>query len=223
MERLPALLSALRAIPNAAARQASRIALLVLLAPVAPVHATLIGSAVGCTATETQTQFDTGFQCSPATKKVGEGAEFQLRDDGSRSQFGESEDVLNIDLDGFTIKLFNPESESFTFLTGDDPGDPGDTLSLTVLDWAGPPGSAITGVDLITFGNDLALEDISFTDDSVTVVLGGSTWAADSTAAIGLEISAAAVPEPATLALIGLGIAALGYRRRGRRFNHSNG
>jgi hypothetical protein len=83
----------------------------------------------------------------------------------------------------------------------------GEVLTLTGLD-------GILGATLnFSQASGFDATDISFTANSLTLVLNGSSWGSGQQALIDVR-TALNVPEPATLALLGLGLAVPALRRR---------
>jgi hypothetical protein len=161
--------------------------------------ATLIGDTVECSSIPSGPG---GINCSTATAVVGAGQEFSI---------DAIAPGLLIDIGAASIQL-----------AGDTPTNwfAGDSFTLSGLDWVGFPTGFITdvilsGVSGITGGFDQS--DISFTGHSITVDLSSTNWDSSSSALLSITADHGTVPEPATLALMGLGLAAIGYRRHRSR------
>ena len=122
---------------------------------------------------------------------------------------------FNLDLVGNTF--FQVDLDAFSILLDYvAPGGLGmganELYVLSGLDFAG--GETIIGFNLTLSGGIVGFDasDISFTDDSVTMVLHGSSWSAGDTFA---RIDLIVTPAPGAIAL--LGMAGLVTRRRRRR------
>jgi hypothetical protein len=186
---------------------------LLILGMIGISHAGLIGDMVSCSTDSTS------FSCDTATAVVGGGNEFTLID-------SIPDDLFDIDILGTSFAI-----SSLTAL-GIDTGT--ETFTLSGLDWLNFPNGTITGVSLIGVAGvtGLALSDIDFTHDSVTVDLSETSWSRNSRAGVRLAVShgapqfaplavpnptALAVPEPTTLALFGIGLAGMGFARKKRK------
>jgi hypothetical protein len=192
---------------------------LLILGTIGISHASLIGDTVSCSTDSTSS-----FSCDdPTSAVVGGGNEFTLIDSSS------SDDLFDIDILGtsFTISE-NFSSPTLEIVAGTE------TFTLSGLDWLNFPNGTITGVSLIGVAGvtGLALSDIDFTHDSVTVDLSETSWSRNSRAGVRLAVShgapqfaplavpnptALAVPEPTTLALFGIGLAGMGFARKKRK------
>ena len=118
--------------------------------------------------------------------------------------------------DGAIDFQYNNISNIFFF-----PGD----LSITIggLTWA-PNPRAIIGVNVTEFNEPNSIGGFganiaSFTDSSVTLALNG-VWDGQDRVRIDLITGLAQLPEPASLALFGLGLLGLGVAVRRRRDTH---
>lgn len=178
----------------------------ILLAAIAVVlpaaaSATLIGDTVTC-------QLGSFSQaCQTPSAVVGDGIEFTEYD------FPDTPPILlEIDLDAFSIEVSTPAT-GFGISYGSSV-----TLALGDLDFT--PEMEIAGFTLsVSNVSGLTSEDVSFTADSVSLLLAGATFQAGGSALLTLQT--APVPEPAGSALLGCALAwalaSLGLRARARR------
>jgi hypothetical protein len=132
---------------------------------------------------------------------VGAGQEFELEIPAAPNDFG-----LGVDVGASSIRISSIEDNGFGLGAGE-------LLTLTGLDFS--TGGTIVGVaNFIQSGVTLSPNSLSFTANSVSIDL-QSFWAVGSF--LSFDLVTAAVPEPATLALLGLGLAGAGFSVARRR------
>ena len=160
-----------------------------------PTGASLIGDTVTCT----QTGPDAFVCAPPAAVVVDPSSEFFLGNAGNAT-IG-----FDINVGAFSIVL--------TALSDLD-------VDGTVLDFSSlDAGGSITGVSL-SVGEGvtgLTRRDVTFDTDSIFLDLAGTSWFAQTSARLILEVEPTQqIPEPGTLGIVSLGLIALGIRRRQR-------
>ncbi|MBI5256203.1 MAG: PEP-CTERM sorting domain-containing protein [Burkholderiales bacterium] len=161
-----------------------------------PAVAGLVGDTVGCSITPTPL-----WVCTTPTAVVGAGVEFELELPQAPGSFG-----FGVDIGNASIRIASNEDNIFGLGANE-------LLVLSGLD-AGAPIIGITNLT-VSGVSVLSANSITWTADSVTIDLNhGAQW--DVGSFVSFDLITANVPEPGSLALGGLALAALGWTRRRR-------
>ena len=156
-------------------------------------NAGLMNTEVGCSITPTPF-----WVCKQASATVGAGVEFELELPQATDTFG-----LSVDISDTSILISNVENNAFGLGVNE----------LLTLAFDGP----ILGIsNFFSSGvSVISLASISFVDNFLMIDLNhGAVWGVGSYATFDLQVASSSVAEPATLVLLGLGLAGIGFTRK---------
>ncbi len=171
-------------------------------------NASLLGQTVTCS-------FPDRFTCEPLTGGVvGGGTEFRVFELTQILGTEVRVDFWDIDLgeNSISMRMLNAASSFGNF--------PVFRVTLGDLFWSNDPTATITGIANFTSNADVTgmeADDVSVVANALTIDFGGSIWRQGGLISFDLVTTHSALPEPATLALFGLGLGVLGFAMRRRR------
>ena len=171
-------------------------------------HASLLGQTVTCSSTSL---FRIACSSPTATAMDGATPEFELQSLSGNALFA-------IDISGEGVRMTAVE-----FISTGGPN----LVTLGDLIWTNHPSAMITGItnfvvsgvvpQVIGFGDGLVEGDVSFAANSVTIDYTSTDWDLGDFISFDLVTTHSVLPEPASLALFGLGLAGLSFAARRRR------
>ena len=168
-------------------------------------NASLLGQTVTCSLPDR-------FDCISLTGGVvGGGPEFRIVEFTDFLGAPITVEYWDIDLDenSVSMRMLNAASSFGNF--------PVFRVTLGDLFWSNDPTATITGIANFTSNADVTgmeAGDVSVAANALTIDYGGSIWQEGGLISFDLVTTHSALPEPATLALFGLGLAGLGLAAR---------
>ena len=158
-------------------------------------QASLIGATVSCFAASL------AGGCDQPTALVGPGVEFVA--------YGS----INVDVDAEQVTFTSTATAGQTELSL------ADQLTLFDLAWTGIPSGFVSGLTLGTVSGVTNIEqgDLNFTDTSISINMAGVIFDPLGSFVVNIATRHEELPEPATIALFGLGLAGLGLAARRRK------
>ena len=169
-----------------------------LLVLVAPAQASLIGQTVNCFQLGDGTPGGGFLPCRPRGSAIV----------GPVAEFNTGEFSIDLGAESVTLRELAPVNFGSTFF-----------LTLTDLVWSNDPTATITGIANFSASGVTGMEesDVSVFDNAIVLNYTNTRWSSGSIVSFDLVTSHRQLPEPASLALLGIGLLGLGVavRRKG--------